>query len=44
MVGDGILPKFKFVQAFMIVLVSCKNEEDRSKIEGTREVTTFVPL
>ena len=27
-VSDGILTKFKHIQAFIIVLVSCKNEED----------------
>ena len=27
-VGDGILMKFKLIQAFMIVLVTSKNEED----------------
>ena len=40
-VGDGILSKFKLIQAFMVVLVTCKNEEDRSKKEGTQVVTTF---
>ena len=43
-VSDGILPKFKPIQAFMVGLVFCKNEEDPSKIEGTRKVTTFLPL
>ena len=43
-VGHGILPKFKLVKAFMIVLVTCKNEEDPSKNEGTRSVTTFLPF
>ena len=43
-VGDGILLKFNLAQAFMIVLVTCKNEEDPSKNEGTRVVTTFLPL
>ena len=41
---DGILPKFKPIQAFMVGLVICKNEEDPSKNEGTRVVTTFLPL
>ena len=27
-VSDEILPKFKLIQAFMICLVICKNEED----------------
>ena len=43
-VSDEILPKFKLVQSFMIVLFTCKNEEDPSKYEGTRVVTTFLPL
>ena len=40
-VSTGILPKFKFIQAFIVGLVTCKNEEDSSKIEGTRVATTF---
>ena len=27
-VSDGILPKFKHIQAFMADLVTCKNKED----------------
>ena len=34
-VGNGILPKFKLIQAFMVVLIICKNEEDPPKNEGT---------
>ena len=43
-VGDGIWHKFKVIQAFMLVLVTCKNEEDPSKNEGTRVVRIFLPL
>ena len=43
-VRDGILPKFKPNQAFMTYLVTCKNEEDPLENEGTRVVTTFLPL
>ena len=43
-VSDGILPKFKPIRAFMVGLVICKNEEDPSKNEDTRVVTTFLPL
>ena len=43
-VSDGILPKFKLIPAFMVGLVICKNEEDPSKNEGTRVVTTFLQL
>ena len=30
-VGGGIWPKFELLQAFMHVLVTCKNEDDRIK-------------
>ena len=43
-IGDGILTKFKLIQAFIVVLVICKNKEDPFKIESTRVVTTFLPL
>ena len=43
-VSDGILPKFKPIQAFMVDRVTCKNEEDQFKIESTRVVTTDSPL
>ena len=38
---DGILTQFKLVQALIVVLIVCKNEEDPFKIESTRVVTTF---
>ena len=40
-VSCGILPKFKLIQAFIAVLVTCKNEEDPIKIEGARLLTRF---
>ena len=43
-VSGGILPKFKVIQAFMHVLVTCKNEDDSIKNEGARVVTTFFPF
>ena len=43
-VGVGILPKFELIQAFMHVLVTCKNEDDRIKNEGARVSTRFLPL
>ena len=43
-IGDAILKKFKLIQALIVVLIACKNEEDPSKIESNREVTTFLPL
>ena len=36
--------KFELIQAFMIVLVTCKNDEDPIKNEGDRVLTTFLPL
>ena len=40
-VSDGILPKFKPIQAFMAYLVTCKNEENPLENKGTRVVTHF---
>ena len=35
------LQKFVLIQAFMYVLVTCKNEEDLIKNEGARVITNF---
>ena len=35
--------EFKDLLASMVVLFTCKNEEDPFKNEGTRVVTTFLP-
>ena len=43
-VGGGILPKFELNQAFMHVLVTCKNEDDLFKNEGARVFTRFLLL
>ena len=43
-VSDGILPKLKLIQALIVVLIVCKNEEDPFKIESAKIVTTFLPL
>ena len=43
-VSSGILPKFNFIQAFIVVLVTCKNGEDPIKNEGARVLTRFSPL
>ena len=43
-VGGGIWPKFELIQALMHVLVTCKNEDDRSKNEGARVFTRLLPL
>ena len=40
---DEILTKFKLIQALIVVLIECENEEDQFKIESTRMVTTFLP-
>ena len=39
-----LLPKFELIQAFMHVLVTCKNEDDRFKNEGARVFTRVLPL
>ena len=36
------LPKFEFIQAFMHVLVTCKNEEDQIENKGARLFTRFL--
>ena len=36
-----ILPQFEPIRDFMVVLVTCKNEEDPIKNEGARVVTTL---
>ena len=41
-VGGGILPKFELIQAFMHVLLTCKNEIDQIKNEGARVFTRFL--
>ena len=38
------LPKFELIQAFMDVLVTCKNEDDRFKNEGAIVLTRFLQL
>ena len=43
-VGSGIRLEFELVQAFMYVLVTCKNEEDPIKNAGARVFKRFLPL
>ena len=38
------LAEIQTTQAFMVDLVTCKNEEDPLENEGTRVVTRFLPL
>ena len=33
-VGNGIWPKINLIQGFIVVLVTCKNEEDPSKTKA----------
>ena len=42
--GGWVWPKIKFIQTFMGVLVTCKNEEDPFKNEGARVVTSDLQL
>ena len=43
-VCGGFWPKFDFIQAFMHVLLTCKNEVDQIKNEGDRVFTRVLPL
>ena len=43
-VGGGIWPKFELIQAFMHILVTCKNQNDQFINEGARVITRFLPL
>ena len=38
------LPTFELIQAFMHVLLTCKNDVDQIKNEGARVFTRFLPL
>ena len=40
-VSSGILPKFKLIQALIVILVTCKNEEDPIKNKGARVLQDF---
>ena len=42
--AQGQLTPKSVIQAFVDGLVTCKNDEDPFKNEGTRVVTTFLPL
>ena len=35
------MPKFELIQACIVVLITCKNEEDPIKNEGSRVLTRF---
>ena len=38
-----IWPNFQLIRDYIVVLVTCKNEEGPIKNEGARVVTTFLP-
>ena len=40
-VSGGIQPKFELIQAFIVVIITCKNEEDPIKNERARVLTSF---
>ena len=41
-VSGEILPTFELIQAFIVVLVTCKNEEDPIKNQGARVLTSLL--
>ena len=41
-VSGGILPIFVLIQAFIVVLLTCKNEEDPIKNEGAKVLTSLL--
>ena len=43
-VGGQVWLKFKLIKAFIVVLDTCKNDEDPSKNVSTRVLTTLLPL
>ena len=43
-ISGGILPKFELIQAYIVVLLTCKNVEDLIKNEGARVLSRFSPL
>ena len=43
-ISRGIPPKFEHIQAFIVVLVTYKNEKDPIKNKGSRVLTRFSPL
>ena len=43
-VGSGMWTKFELIQAFMVLLVTCKKVKNPFNNEGTRLVETFLPL
>ena len=42
--GGGIWPKFKLIQVFMHILITCKNEEDSIKMKELRSCHNIFPI
>ena len=40
-VHGWIQPNFKLIQDYIVILVSCKHEEDPTKNEGAKELTSL---
>ena len=43
-VGSQVWLKIKLIEDLIVVLDTCKNDEDPSKNESTRVLTTLLPL
>ena len=43
-VGGPVWAKIKLIKALIVVLDTCKNDEDPSKNESTSVLTTLLPL
>ena len=43
-VGSQVWPKIKLIKALIVVLYTCKSDEDPSKNESTSVLTTLLPL
>ena len=43
-VAGQVWPKIKLITAFIVVLDTCKNDEDPSRNESIRVLTTLLPL
>ena len=41
-VSGGILPQFELIKAYIVVLLTCKNEKDPIKNEGARVLTSLL--
>ena len=43
-VSDGILPKFKLIQAFIVGLVTCKNEDPSKNDKSGHNISPILSL